>query len=166
MLDWLLFWSWTGWEFQRTKRKEHRLRKIWQLYKPKLRINRLRCIWIRLVGESMRFDSGPEVFTLVNRNYVLTEYVPNENDCVKAALDKKPHLIRTQIAQKPHSYRSRSLKKAAKCGRCRTKSCRYSHAKCLFKFEVVVEQSQCQVSLSFYVCQTAFTGFANSGFCT
>ena len=30
----------------------------------------------------MRFDSGPEVFVLVNRNYVLTEYVLNENDCM------------------------------------------------------------------------------------
>ena len=29
----------------------------------------------------MRFDSGPEVFERVNRNYVLTEYVLNENDC-------------------------------------------------------------------------------------
>ena len=29
----------------------------------------------------MRFDSGPEVFVRVNRNYVLTEYVLNENDC-------------------------------------------------------------------------------------
>ena len=29
----------------------------------------------------MRFDSGPEVFVLVNQNYVLTEYVLNENDC-------------------------------------------------------------------------------------
>ena len=28
----------------------------------------------------MRFDSGPEVFVRVNRNYVLTEYVQNEND--------------------------------------------------------------------------------------
>ena len=30
----------------------------------------------------MRFDSGPEVFVRVNRNYVLTEYVLNENDCI------------------------------------------------------------------------------------
>ena len=29
----------------------------------------------------MRFDSGPEVFVRVNRNYVLTQYVLNENDC-------------------------------------------------------------------------------------
>ena len=29
----------------------------------------------------MRFDSGPEGFVRVNRNYVLTEYVLNENDC-------------------------------------------------------------------------------------
>ena len=29
----------------------------------------------------MRFDSGPEAFARVNRNYVLTEYVLNENDC-------------------------------------------------------------------------------------
>ena len=29
----------------------------------------------------MRFDSGPEVFVRANRNYVLTEYVLNENDC-------------------------------------------------------------------------------------
>ena len=44
-------------------------------------INRLRVIRIRKVCESMRFDSGPEVFVRVNRNYVLTEYVLNENDC-------------------------------------------------------------------------------------
>ena len=49
--------------------------------KPKLRVNRLRVIRIRKVCESMRFDSGPEVFVRVNRNYVLTEYVLNENDC-------------------------------------------------------------------------------------
>ena len=30
----------------------------------------------------MRYDSGPEVFVRVNRNYVLTEYVLNENDCI------------------------------------------------------------------------------------
>ena len=35
------------------------------------------------VCESMRFDSGPEVFVRVNRNYVLTEYIQNENDCGK-----------------------------------------------------------------------------------
>ena len=29
----------------------------------------------------MRFDPGPEGFVLVNRNYVLTEYVQNKNDC-------------------------------------------------------------------------------------
>ena len=34
------------------------------------------------VCESMRFDSGPEVFVRVNQNYVLTEYVLNENDCI------------------------------------------------------------------------------------
>ena len=28
----------------------------------------------------MRFDSGQEVFARVTRNYVITEYVPNEND--------------------------------------------------------------------------------------
>ena len=67
--------------FLRTKRKERRLGKIWQLYKPKLRVNRLRVIRIHKVCESMRFDSGPEVFVRVNRNYVLTEYVLNENDC-------------------------------------------------------------------------------------
>ena len=32
--------------------------------------------------ESMRFDSGPEVFACENRSYVLTEHVLNENDCV------------------------------------------------------------------------------------
>ena len=67
--------------FLRTKRKE-RLGKIWQLYKPKLRVNRLRVIRIHKACESMRFHSGPEVFVHVNRNYVLTEYVLNENDCI------------------------------------------------------------------------------------
>ena len=33
----------------------------------------------------MRFDSGPEVFVRVNRNYALTEYVLNENDCIDKA---------------------------------------------------------------------------------
>ena len=30
----------------------------------------------------MRFDSGPEVFVHVNRNYLLSEYVLHENDCI------------------------------------------------------------------------------------
>ena len=64
-----------------TKRKERRLGEIWQLYKPKLRVDRLHVIRIRKVCESMRFDSGPEVSVRVNPNYVLTEYVLNENDC-------------------------------------------------------------------------------------
>ena len=34
----------------------------------------------------MRFDSGPEVFVRVNRNYVLTECVLNENDCISKML--------------------------------------------------------------------------------
>ena len=74
---WIMEWV----IFLRTKRKKRRLGKIWQLYKPKLRVNRLRVIRIRKVCESMRFDCGPEVFVRVNRNYVLTEYVLNENDC-------------------------------------------------------------------------------------
>ena len=61
--------------FLRTKRKERCLGKTWQLYKPKLRVNQLRVIRIHKVCESMRFDSGPEVFVRVNRNYVLTESV-------------------------------------------------------------------------------------------
>ena len=77
-VEWLIF--------LRTKRKERRLGKIWLLYKPKLRVNRLRVIRIRKVCESMRFDSGPEVFVRVNRNYVLTEYVLNENDCITFSL--------------------------------------------------------------------------------
>ena len=44
------------------KRKECCLRNKWQLYEPKLRVNRLRVIWIRKLCESMRFDSGPEDF--------------------------------------------------------------------------------------------------------
>ena len=52
--------------FLRTKRKERRLGEIWQLYKPKLHVNRFRVIRIRKVCESMRFDSGPEVFARVN----------------------------------------------------------------------------------------------------
>ena len=76
-VEWLIF--------LRTKRKERRPGKIWLLYKPKLRVNRLRVIRIRKVCESMRFDSGPEVFVRVNRNYVLTEYVQNENDCTPSS---------------------------------------------------------------------------------
>ena len=67
--------------FLRTKRKNAVWGNMWQLYKPKLRVKRLRVIRVREVCESMRFDSGPEVFVLVNRNYVLTEYVLNDNDC-------------------------------------------------------------------------------------
>ena len=37
----------------------------------------------------MRFDSGPEVFVRVNRNYVLTEYVLNENDCTMVQKSQK-----------------------------------------------------------------------------
>ena len=73
-------------DFLRTKRKERCPGKIWQLYKPKLRVNRLRVIRIRKVCESVRFDSGPEVFVRVNRNYVLTECVLNENDCISKML--------------------------------------------------------------------------------
>ena len=35
----------------------------------------------------------------------------------------------------------------------------------LFAFLRILEQSKRQVSLSFYMCQTAFTGFENSGLC-
>ena len=82
MLDWRLFRSWNGWFFYVQNEKNVVYGKIWQLYNPKLRVNRLRVIRIRKVRESMRFDSGPEGFVRVNRNYVLTEYVLNENDCI------------------------------------------------------------------------------------
>ena len=84
--------------FLRTKRKERRLGKIWQLYKPKLRVNRLSVIRNRKVCESMRFDSGPEVFVRVNRNYLLTEYARlNENDCTHfRTFDLK--LVRTKFS--------------------------------------------------------------------
>ena len=97
MLDWRLFGSWNGWFFFVQNEKKGRLGKIWQLYKPKLRVNRLRVIRIRKVCESMRFDSGPEVFVPVNRNYVLTEYVLNENDCIFpleiAAIRQRPDVV-------------------------------------------------------------------------
>ena len=54
---------------------------------------------------------------------------------LEAALEQKPHFLRTQVAHKPHSYRSRSSKTVPWCCRCRTKSFRFSHAKCLFTFE-------------------------------
>ena len=41
----------------------------------------------------MRFDSGPEVFVRVNRNYVLTEYVLNENVCIQYSHVFKPKNI-------------------------------------------------------------------------
>ena len=47
----------------------------------------------------MQFDSGPEVFVRVNRNYVLTEYVLNENDCI---VDNKYH-------RKEKHYRERRV---------------------------------------------------------
>ena len=68
--------------FLRTKRKERRLGKNLTVVQTKLRVNRLRAIRIRKVCESMQFDSGPDVFVPVNRNYVSTEYVLNENDCI------------------------------------------------------------------------------------
>ena len=68
--------------FLRTKRKERSSGETLTVVQPKLRVNRLRVIRIREVCESMRFDSGPEVSVRVNRNYVLTEYVLNENDCI------------------------------------------------------------------------------------
>ena len=48
----------------------------------------------------MRFDSGPEGFVRVNRNYVLTEYVLNENDCKLLILVNSKNLrtIRKLIA--------------------------------------------------------------------
>ena len=45
----------------------------------------LECSFPFLVCESMRFDSGPGIFVRVNRNYVLSEYVLNENDCISIA---------------------------------------------------------------------------------
>ena len=71
--------------FLRTKRKDRRLGKIGHLYKPKLRVIR-----IRKECESMRFDSGSEVFVPVNRKYVLTEYVQTEMTvvCISAFQSK------------------------------------------------------------------------------
>ena len=54
-----------------------------------------------------------------------------------------------QAAHQPHWNRSHSLKKAAQCRWCRTKFYRFSHAKCLLTLEIILEQSQCQVSLLF-----------------
>ena len=91
MLDWASVWTVEWAIFLRTKREKRRLGKIWQLCKPKLRVNRLCVIRIRKVCESMRFDSGPEVFVRVNRNYVLTEYVLNENDCICFSQASRSH---------------------------------------------------------------------------
>ena len=63
--------------FLRTKRNKRRLGKIWQYYKPKLHVIR-----IRKVCESMRFDSGPEVFCACRPKLRVNEYVLNENDCM------------------------------------------------------------------------------------
>ena len=82
MLDWRLFRLKNGWYFYVQNEKSVVYGNIWQLYNPKLRVNRLRVIRICKVCESMRFDSGPEGFVCANRNYVLTEYVLNENDCI------------------------------------------------------------------------------------
>ena len=90
MLDWRLFWSWNGWFFYVQNEKNVVYGNIWQLYNPKVHVDRLRVIRIREVCESMRFDSGPEGFVRVNRNYVLTEYVLNKNDFNTDTLNLSP----------------------------------------------------------------------------
>ena len=68
---------------------------------------------------------------------------------LEASLEWKPHSLLTQVSPKTHSNRSRGLKKAAYCRRCRTKSYRISHAKCLFTFEIIFEQSRAMSSFIF-----------------
>ena len=67
-----------------------------------------------------------------------------------------------QHFQSQRSYRAHSLSSVAKSSLRQLDM----HAKCLFTFEIVLEQSPCQVSLSFCMCQTAFTGLADSELCT
>ena len=38
----------------------------------------------------MWFDSGPEVFVCLNQNYVLTDFVLKENDCILRNLEGRP----------------------------------------------------------------------------
>ena len=52
--------------------------------------------------------------------------------CIKAALKCKLHFLQTQVAQKPHSNRSRGLKTAAQYRPSRANFHRLLHAKCLF----------------------------------
>ena len=108
IVEWVIFLC--------TKWKEHRLGKIWQLCKPKLRVNRLRVIRIRNVCELMRFDPGPEVFVCVNRNYVLTEYILNENDCTtKLPWSVHVHQI-DQMHQPSRSSRAYHCSPTVSCG--------------------------------------------------
>ena len=87
---------------------------------------------------------------------------------------QKLHLIRSRTFSKLKLHISRTRIEAAArkkrpgvvdVGLIGFKSYRFSHAKCLFTFEIIVEQSQCQASLSFFICQITFKGFADSGFC-
>ena len=43
----------------------------------------------------MRFDSGPEAFVRVNRNYVLTENILSENDCIALICADSPYTVST-----------------------------------------------------------------------
>ena len=98
ILDWRLFWSWNGWFLHVQSEKNVIWGTFWPLYKSKLRVNRLRVIRIHKVCESMRFDSGQEVFVRVNWNYMLTEYVLNENDCTNVRIDWSYEDTQRQIA--------------------------------------------------------------------
>ena len=52
----------------------------------------------------MRFDSGPGIFVRVIRNYVLTEYVLNENDCNTKNNWKQKKEIVCEVARGENHY--------------------------------------------------------------
>ena len=57
----------------------------------------------------MRFDSGPAVFVSVNRNYVLTEYVLNENDCRRLSFSAKWHFPEDKIDERAPSKKKLNI---------------------------------------------------------
>ena len=69
MLDWRLFRSWNGQLFCVQSEKNVVSGKFDSCTNRNYVLTGLRVIRIRKVCESMRFDSGPEVFVRVNRNY-------------------------------------------------------------------------------------------------
>ena len=97
--------------------------------------------------------------TCSSANYCVMAPTTTVKLCRKAALDWNPHFLRIQVAHQPHSYRSCSSKKRPSVVNVGLNPSAFSHAKCLLTFETNLEQSQCQVSLSFLHLPDRFYGF-------